>query len=106
MKIKYLKIFLSTVLFLSTFLLVQLDNQKRAQKILGSETKLKTDQETILAWEQILEERPDYRDGWVQLAAIYYKADQTDKARQALLKAKTLDPTNEVVLNFEKFLGE
>lgn len=85
--------------------LVTVENKKQEQKILGIQTQLKADQQTIAAWEQILAERPDYRDGWVHLAAAYYKAGDKQKARQALQKAKALDPTNEIILNFEKLLG-
>ena len=77
-----------------------------SQKILGQQTQIRADQQTITAWEQILEERPDYRDGWIQLAAAYYKIGERLKAKQALEKAKALDPNNETILNFEKFLEE
>jgi len=104
MKTDRLKFFLSIFLFLTTFLLVQLENQKREQKILGLETRLKADQEIITAWEQILDERPDYRDGWIRLTIAYYQTGNLDKAQETLKKAKELDPTNEIVLNLEKLL--
>jgi len=85
-------------------LLVTIENKKQEQKILGLQTQLKADQQTIAAWEQILEERPDYRDGWIQLAAAYYKIGDKQKAKEALQKAKLIDPDNEIILNFEKFL--
>lgn len=101
-----IKLFSSLILFLVCLSLVNLENQKLAQKILGAQTQLKADQQTITVWEQILDERPDYRDGWVQLAAAYYKIGDKQKAKEALLKAKAIDPTNEVILNFEKLLGD
>lgn len=97
---------LSLIVFLLSIWLVNLENQKMALKVLGQQTELKTDRQTITAWEQILKERPDYRDGWIQLAAAYYKTGEKIKARETLLKAKALDPTNETVLNFEVFLEE
>jgi cytochrome c-type biogenesis protein CcmH/NrfG len=97
---------LSLTIFLVSIFLVNQENQKMSQKILGQQTQIRADQQTITAWEQILEERPDYRDGWIQLAAAYYKIGERLKAKQALEKAKALDPNNETILNFEKFLEE
>ena len=68
------------------------------------QTELKTDQKTAFDWEQILTERPDYRDGWIYLAAAYYKLGNKEKAKQALSRAKTLDPTNVTILSFEELL--
>ena len=101
-----LKLILSSFFFLVCLSLVSFENQRTAKKILGAQTQLKADQQTILAWEQILDERPDYRDGWIQLAAAYYKIGDKQKAKEALKKAKALDPTNEVILNFEKLLED
>lgn len=86
--------------------MVNIENQRTAQKILGAQTHLKLDQKIITYWEQILEERPDYRDGWIQLAAAYLKTGEKSKAKEALSRAKTLDPTNETILNFEKLIGD
>lgn len=97
---------ISLILVIITFFLVNLQNQQVNQKILGLQTQLKTDRETVQAWEQILEERPDYRDGWIRLAAAYYKLGDKEKARQALQKAKQLDPTNPTIINFEKLLED
>lgn len=101
-----LKLILSLIFFIVCLSLISFENQKSTQKILGAQTQLKADQQTIAAWEQILVERPDYRDGWIQLAAAYYKIGDKQKAKEALLKAKALDPTNEVILNFEKLLED
>jgi len=98
------KFIFSLIFYLSSMLLVTIENKKQEQKILGLQTQLKADQQTIAAWEQILEERPDYRDGWIQLAAAYYKIGDKQKAKEALQKAKLIDPDNEIILNFEKFL--
>jgi len=97
---------LSLFLALTTLVLAKQEDRKRSQRILGLQTQLKADHQTIKAWEQILQERPDYKDGWVQLAALYYRIGDQPQARQALEKAKQLDPLNEIVLNFEKLLSE
>ena len=102
----FTSLLVSLAFFLLTLFSVNLENQRMFKKVLGAQTQLKLDQQTIAAWEQILDERPDYRDGWIQLAAAYYKIGDKQKAKEALLKAKALDPTNEVILNFEKLLED
>lgn len=100
------KFILSLFFYFFSMLLVTFENKKQEEKILGAQIQLKTDQETIVAWEQILEERPDYRDGWIQLAAAYYKIGDKQKAKEALSRAKAIDPANKTILNFEKLLGD
>ena len=50
----------------------------------------------ISRWEKILEKYPNYRDGYLQLAYLYYKLDKHEKAKENLKKALVLD------LNYEK----
>jgi len=97
-------IILAAIFVVVSFFLLKEENDRRNQRILGLQTELKTDQKTAFDWEQILTERPDYRDGWIQLAAIYHKLGNKEKAMVALEQAKLLDPTNETILSFEKIL--
>jgi len=46
----------------------------------------------ISGWEGVLEKYPDYRDGYLQLAYLYYKIYQDKKAKENLTKALRLDP--------------
>jgi tetratricopeptide (TPR) repeat protein len=46
----------------------------------------------ISGWEEVLEKYPDYRDGYLQLAYLYYKTYQDEKAKENLTKALRLDP--------------
>lgn len=89
--------------FVSLLLLKSTENRSN-QRILGLQSTVKSDQQEALKWEQILKERPDYRDGWIQLAAIYYQLGDKQKSKEAILKAKSIDPNNKTVLSFEKFL--
>jgi len=54
----------------------------------------------ISGWEGVLEKYPDYRDGYLQLAYLYYKTYQDEKAKENLTKALEIDPnfppTNEI----------
>jgi len=97
-------IILSFLFCAVSLLLLRAENRRIYQRILGLQTQLKANWEEVSSWEQILNERPDYRDGWIQLAAVYHKLGNIPKAKEALLRAKALDPTNETILSFEKFL--
>lgn len=99
------------ILFAGIVLLVALgllysESRRSDLRVLGSQSNIDTRQETVYRWEQILAERPDYRDGWLQLASLYYQQGNKQKAREAVNKAKNLDPANENVLAFEKFLTD
>lgn len=98
------RILFALVFFLATTVLLNLENQKMNQKVLGAKTAVTADQKAATSWEGILRERPDYRDGWIQLAATYAQLGEKQKAREALARAKILDPFNENILNFEKIL--
>jgi len=104
-RIPYNIIFAGFLVVIS-FLLLNEENYRREQRVLGLQTKLRADQKMAFDWEQILAERPDYRDGWIQLAAVYYQLGDRQKAKEALKKAKSLDPNNETVLSFEKLIGD
>lgn len=97
-------IILAFLFLIPSLFLLKSENKRINQRVLGLQTQLKADQKTAFDWEQILAERPDYRDGWIQLAAIYYKLGDREKAREALGRAKLLDSTNETILSFEKLL--
>lgn len=99
-----LNIVLASLMFLAAFFGLKSEQQRMDSRALGIQTQVKADQETIYAWEQILTERPNYRDGWVQLAAAYYKVGQVTKAQEAVQKAIQLDPNNETIINFQKLL--
>jgi tetratricopeptide (TPR) repeat protein len=46
----------------------------------------------IAFWEKEMTTKPDYRDGWLQLAVRYYQLKKTEEARYALSKAYEIDP--------------
>jgi tetratricopeptide (TPR) repeat protein len=84
--------------------------------VLGEKTNLKLDElwqrkhysdpkdirRLISAWEKIVQEKPNYRDGWLQLAILHYKLYENEKARQYLQKALELDPNFEPAKELEK----
>jgi len=95
---------LASLFFILSLFLLHDVNQRKTNRVLGLQTQLQADQKTAFAWEQILAERPNYRDGWIQLAAIYSKLGYREKALEALNRARQLDPNNETILSFEKIL--
>lgn len=109
-KIKLKKIpksfWLSLIFCVFSIFEVNIQNKRFEQKILGAKIQVKQNQQTVAYWEQIVKERPNYRDGWIHLAASYYKIGEKQKAKDAIKRAKELDPTNQTILNFEKFLEE
>lgn len=59
----------------------------------------------IAAWEKILEEKPDYRDGWLQLTILHYKLYEDEKAKKCLEKALELDPNFEPAKKLENIIN-
>jgi len=58
----------------------------------------------ISGWEEILEKYPNYRDGYLQLAYLYYKIYQDEKAKENLAKALELDPNFKPTEEMKKLL--
>lgn len=60
----------------------------------------------IAAWEKIMAEKPNYRDGWLQLALLHYKLYENDQAKENLQKALFIDPNYTPTQELAKILGE
>lgn len=58
----------------------------------------------ITHWENIIKDKPDYRDAYLQLAILNYQIYQTDKAKVYLQKAANLDPNFEATKELEKII--
>ncbi|HUV72409.1 MAG TPA: hypothetical protein VMW25_05350 [Clostridia bacterium] len=99
-----LRVLLALVIFLSLSLLLQKERDKTKEKVLGWQAEVRTTQEKAYAWKQLLAEKPDYRDGWLQLVGLYLELNSPQEAKEALFQAKTLDPNNEKILVLEKLL--
>lgn len=60
----------------------------------------------IGGWEKIVAEKPNYRDGYLKLALLYYKLYENEKAREYLQKALELDPNFKPARKLEKILSD
>ena len=60
--------------------------------------------ELIQSWEKILAEKPNYRDGYLQLALLYYKLYEDEKAAEYLQEALIIDPNFEAAKQLERTL--
>lgn len=58
----------------------------------------------IVKWETIISEKPDYRDGYLQLALLHYKLYENEKAKEYLQKALEFNPNFEPAREMEKIL--
>ena len=66
------------------------------------EVRLKEiEKETIknqyLFWQNVVKEKPDYRDGYIQLASLAYQLSNFNVAKRYLTQANNLDPNSPVV---------
>ena len=76
--------------------------------VLGAATTIKNQQATrdMQYWKQIVSNRPDYRDAYIQLASITYHSGNLTQAHDYLQKAQTLDPNNATVHRLFSFTSK
>jgi tetratricopeptide (TPR) repeat protein len=100
-------------------LLLAESNQKNNPQVLGETTNLNLAslkqqknlsdpqdiKKLISLWEKIVAEKPDYRDGYLQLAILNYKIWQNEKAQEYLKKALIVDPNFGPALELEKVIS-
>ncbi len=60
--------------------------------------------ELIKAWEEIIENKPQYRDAYLQLAILNYKINKKGKAQDNLNKALEIDPNFELTKKLEEII--
>lgn len=61
--------------------------------------------EEISYWENVVSQKPDYRDAYLQLAILNYQIYENEKAREYLKKVQELDPNFQPAKELEKILG-
>lgn len=66
-----------------------------------------TDIKKLIAyWEEVIVNKPNYRDAYLQLALLHYKLYYNEKASEYLQKALALDPNFQPAREIEKKLTE
>lgn len=57
-------------------------------------------------WENVVQEKPDYRDAWTALSLLYYQSYNTPKAQEALHKAEQIDPNNQTIAKLKQLFSQ
>ena len=60
----------------------------------------------ISFWEEVVKEKPDYRDAYLRLAVLNYQLKKKEAAREYLRKVKEEDPNFPAIRELERMLGE
>lgn len=60
--------------------------------------------ELIKSWEKIIEDKPQYRDAYLQLTILNYKIKETQKAENNLNKALEIDPNFELTKRLKEII--
>ena len=58
------------------------------------------------SWEKIVEEKPNYRDAYLQLTDLYYRLCENEKAKDYLEKAIELDPNFEAAQELKTLISK
>lgn len=98
----------------------RLMNNESSSQVLGEQSSLKWEglwqrkqaakpediRRMIASWEKIISAKPNYRDGYLQLAVLYYQVFENEKAKENLEKALELDPNFKPAKEMEKILKD
>ena len=60
----------------------------------------------VIKWEEVLTKYPGYRDVYLRLAALNWKINNEEKAKEYLEKAKDLDPNSKIIKEFKWAIQE
>jgi len=63
-------------------------------------------QKLISYWEKIIEQKPNYRDAYLQLAILNYKIYENKKALEFLKEALEIDPNFPAAKDLEKLINQ
>ncbi len=67
----------------------QTQNVLTYQNLCQKQQKLNTE---ITYWQKVLEEKPNFRDGYLQLGFLLYQLGEREKAKEAFTQALKIDP--------------
>ena len=94
----------------------QLTKKSNNQQVFGATSEVEEARESVFPeeaveeeideLEQVLINKPGYRDVLLKLAVLYWQIEEIDKAREYFEKARILDPNNEVVGEVGKLISD
>ncbi len=61
--------------------------------------------EDVEKWRRILDERPDYRDGYLKLAVLYWRMGDEVQSKKNLEEALNLDPNYDLALELKGIIN-
>ena len=84
---------------------VNVEKDKReTEKAKEQADTVKKIENNITFWEEVVREKPNYRDGFLELTTLNYKLGRMATARDYWKKAKDLDPNNPTTKQLENIL--
>lgn len=75
-----------------------------ASSVLGAQVEQKLEI-SYEFWKRVIQEKPDYRDAYVQLAIVTSQLKKTDEAKMYIERAAELDPNNATTAHVREDLG-
>lgn len=75
---------------------------EKIREITSEPSKIK---EAIASLEEIIKDKPDYRDVYLQLAYYYYQLYEDEKAKERLERALKLDPNYPTTKKLQEIIG-
>lgn len=79
---------------------IRLDKQ---EKFINQPAEIK---KQINYWEEIINDKPNFRDAYLYLTFLYYQNWQEKEAQEAWQKAFYLDPNNQIVQDLGKLINQ
>lgn len=79
-------------------------DRREAEKAKEQADTAKKIENNITFWEMVVREKPNYRDGYLELTTLNYQLGRMATAREYWMKAKELDPNNETVESLGKIV--
>lgn len=73
--------------------------------VLGAKTQNLGPEDQGVYWQNLLNQYPNYIEGWIELSKIEFKAGNRTEAIKDLTKAKDIDPNSSEIKDLEKSLG-
>ncbi|EKD85704.1 MAG: hypothetical protein ACD_37C00649G0002 [uncultured bacterium] len=95
------RIFSAAIFWLGLILLISvnlINSPIIPTNVLGAVAELEEEKENTEVkyafWQNVVKNKPDYRDAYIQLAALSYQLSKLEEGKNYLTEVETLDPNN------------